>query len=302
MSPDLAASIKARLLHKAREKREEFELVLVRYACERFLYRLGISRLRDRCILKGAGLLTLWMKEPYRSTRDLDFLASGPDDEKNIRATVEAICAVACPEDGLTFDLSSLGISPIRAQEKYKGHRAVFQARLGKAKIRLQIDFGFGDAVTPGPEEAEFSTLLPGAPAPRVRVYPRTVTVAEKFEAMVRLGRANSRMKDFHDVWALSTEFEFAGGQLRDAIAATFERRGTAWTAEPPDVLGSGFYEDDEFQTRWAAYLRTGISRAPSTAFPQIGDRIRAFLGPIRDSIVAGSPFTMRWEVGGPWR
>ena len=124
------------------------------------------------------------------------------DDEASIRAVIETICAVACPEDGLTFDLGSLDLSPIRAEDEYQGQRVVMRAYLGKARIRLQIDFGFGDAVTPGPEDAVYPTLLDTLPAPRLRTYPQVVTVAEKFEAMVQLGLRNSRMKDFHDIWA----------------------------------------------------------------------------------------------------
>jgi hypothetical protein len=166
MSPDIPASIKVRLLDKARKKGDGFELFLVRYACERFLYRLGASALRDQCILKGAGLLTFWMDDPYRATRDVDLLAFGSSDDASIRVFMETICAVPCQEDGLSFDLKSLDTSPIRAEEEYQGRRAALNAHLGKARIRLQIDFGFGDAVMPGPEDVEFPTLLDGLSAP----------------------------------------------------------------------------------------------------------------------------------------
>lgn len=302
MSPDVAASIKARLLNKARERGEEFELFLVRYACERFLFRLGASELRERFILKGAGLLTLWLDDPYRATRDVDFLAFGPSDGATIRTVMETICAVACPDDGLRFDLDGLDLSPIRAEEEYAGQRVVMAAYLGKSRIRLQIDFGFGDAVTPGPEDAEYPTLLDSLPAPRLRTYPRVATVAEKFQAMVQLGRRNSRMKDFHDIWALSSEFAFDGSDLRDAVVACFERRTTAWTSETPDALGSAIYSDTMFQERWGNYVRAGAFRvSPPTDFAPIGDRIRTFLGPVRDSIVAGDSFEKQWDAGGPW-
>jgi len=303
MSPDVAASIKARLLNKAKPRGEEFELFLVRYACERFLYRLGASEFRDRCILKGAGLLTLWMNDPYRATRDLDFLAYGSNDEASIRVAMETICAVPCPEDGLTFDLDSLDLSPIRAEEEYQGQRAVVRAYLGKARIRLQLDFGFGDAVTPGPEDALYPRLLDTLPAPWLRTYPRVVTVAEKFEAMVQLGLRNSRMKDFHDIWALSSAFAFKGPVLREAVVACFERRRTAWTPGNPDVLGSAFYADGNLQARWSDYTRGGVFRTPPpAAFESIGEQVRGFLGPVRDSIVAGNPLEMHWGAGGPWK
>jgi hypothetical protein len=303
MNPNIAASIKARLLTSAHEHDEEFELFLVRYACERFLYRLGASPLRERCMLKGARLLSLWMDDPYRPTRDIDLLASGKSDERSIREIMESICRVPCPQDGLVFDVDSLDVSPIRAEQEYPGQRAVMNVLLGKARIRLQVDFGFGDAVTPGPEEAGFPTLLAGLPAPSVRTYPRVVTVAEKFEAMVRLGRRNSRMKDFHDVWALPRTFAFAGADLRAALVGCFERRGTPWTPEVPDALTPAFYRDADLQTRWQSYLRAGGFRtAPPSGFEEIGEGILGFLRPVRDRILSGEPMDMAWSPGGPWK
>ena len=303
MTRNIAASIKARLLTKAREREEEFELFLVRYVCERFLYRLGASELRNRCILKGAGLLTLWMEDPYRATRDLDFLAFDVSDEPSTRAAMETICGVSCLEDGLTFDIGSLVLSAIRAEQEYSGQRAVLYAHLGTARVRLQVDFGFGDAITPGPEESDYPTLIEGLPVPRVRTYPRVVTVAEKLEAMVHLGRRNSRMKDFHDVWALSKSFPFDGVTLRNTVERCFERRGIAWTAEVPGALTPGFYADSDLQTRWRAYLRAGAFRkAPPTSFEEVGEGVRNFLRPVRDGIVAGDPLERDWPAGGPWQ
>ena len=289
MSPNVAASVRARLLNKGQ-------------ASERFLYRLGASGLRKRFVLKGAGLLATWMDDPYRATRDLDLLAFGPSDEASIRAVVETICAVPCPEDGLRFDLASLDISPIRAAEEDPGQRAVFRAYLGTAKIRLQVDFGFGDAVASGPVDAEYPVLLAGLPHPRLLTYPRVASIAEKFEAMVQLGRRNGRMKDFHDVWGLSSQFSFDGPGLREAVFTCFERRGTAWTPEVPDILTPAFYRDAEIQPRWSAYVRGGTFRAdPPAAFAIIGERIVQFLGPVRSSVVAERPFDTVWPAGGPW-
>ena len=303
MSPDVTASIKARLLNQAKQAEVEFQLYLVRYARERFLYRLGVSRHRERCCLKGAGLLTLWMPDPYRGTRDLDFLASGPNDEASVRELVSTVCAVACPEDGLSFDLDTIEVTLIRAEEEYEGRRARVTARLGKARIRFQVDFGFGRAVTPTPEERDYPTLLPDVPAPRIRAYRREVSIAEKFQAMVSLGRRNSRMKDFHDVWALSSVFAFEGPVLGEAVASCFDQRETRWPDEPPDVLCSAFYEDSELRATWASYIGSGaFVKSPPTAFGMVGDRVRAFLGPVRESIVANTPLQAHWPVGGPWR
>jgi len=303
MSPNVAASIKARLLNEAKRRGEPFEPFLVRFVCERFLHRLGASELRDRCTLKGAGLLTLWMRDPYRATRDVDLLASGGNDEATVRASMELICRVPCPEDGLEFDVESMSVLPIRDEQRYAGQRAVVRVFLGSARVRLQVDFGFGDALSLPPEEAELPTLIDRVPAPRVRVYPRVATVAEKFEAMVQLGRRNSRMKDFHDIWALSGAFAFDGVALRKAVADCFARRGTPWTEETPDALTSVFGADSDLDARWRAYLSKGHFRPqPPGAFGEVCDRIRAFLGPVRESMIAGEPFAQTWPPGGPWK
>jgi hypothetical protein len=243
------------------------------------------------------------MDDPYRATRDLDFLTRGPNDAASVRSIVAAICAVSCPEDGLRFDLETLDISPIRAEQEYAGQRVVFRAYLGTARIRLQIDFGFGDVVTPGPEDAVYPTLLPDLPAPRLRTYPRVATVAEKFEAMVQLGRRNSRMKDFHDVWALSSAFTFEGAVLRRAVVACLERRATPWLVDVPDVLGAPFYGDTDLRARWENYLGAGAFRAhPPANFETIGERVRQFLGPVRDSVITKDDFERLWNAGGPWQ
>jgi len=303
MSPDVAASARARLLALAKAQREEFERTLVRYTAERLLYRLGVSPAREHCILKGASLLTVWMPDPYRATRDVDVLSFGSPDDDAIRALVAEICAEPCPEDGLRFDLSELVIEEIRGPEEYPGKRARFLAFLGTARIRVQMDLGFGDALVAGPEEIEYPTLLEGLPAPRLRAYPREASVAEKFEAMVLLDTRNSRMKDFHDIWALSTAFAFDGPMLQRAITACFERRGTPWQAEVPRALTPAFYQTPEIETRWRSYLAAGAVLVPPPAqFEVVGEGITRFLGPVRDSIVAGLSFTSTWEPGGPWR
>ena len=203
----------------------------------------------------------------------------------------------------MTFDLDSLTVSSIRDEQEYAGQRAVLQAYLGKARIRLQVDVGFGDVVTPNPEKAEYPTLIGGVPVPTLRTYPRVVTVAEKFEAMVHLGRRNSRMRDFHDIWALSEEFPFEGETLREAVSNCFERRRTAWTSEIPDALQPAFYSSTDLQSRWQAYIRRGgFCTPPPRSLQEIGERIRGFLLPVRNRIVSGLQLEMQWHVGGPWQ
>ena len=302
MTTNAPASIRSRLLRLAKNEGTEFELFLVRYACERFLYRLSMSEARERCILKGASLLALWMEEPYRATRDIDLLAFGENDEANVRSVMTTICNVSCPKDGLDFDISSLAVSEIRENQRYGGQRANLRAFLGTARIPVQVDFGFGDAVTPGPEEAQLPTLIDDMPAPFLQTYPQVSAIAEKFESMVQMGIRNSRMKDFYDIWALSETFAFRGTELQEAVARCFERRETHWTAEAPDALTPGFYSNSDMQERWLAYGRQGgLLSSPPSAFEPVGERIRSFLGPVRDSILAGESFDMLWPAGGPW-
>lgn len=302
MSPDLAASIKAHLLSQAKARGEEFERTLARFAGERLLYRLGASAARDRFLLKGASLLAVWMPDPYRATRDVDVLASGPTDDDAIRSLIAEICEVPCPEDGLRFDLSELVVEAIRVEEEYSGKRARFRAFLGKARIAVQLDIGVGDAVAIEPEEITYPTMLPPLPAPRLRAYPREQAVAEKFEAMVKLDTRNSRMKDFHDLWALAGAFAFDGATLRRAVNACFERRRSPWLAEAPRPISPAFYRVPELETRWRNYLTAGAVLTPPPAqFEVVGERIIRFLGPVRESIVAGEPFAQSWPPGGPW-
>lgn len=302
MSPDVAASVRARLLKQAKEGGEEFERTLARFAAERLLFRLGKSAMRDRCILKGACLLAVWLTDPYRATRDVDVLLRGPADDAAIRSVVEEICAVECQEDGLRFDLSGLIVETIRPDEEYSGKRARFRAYLGGARIAVQLDFGVGDAMTMPAVEISYPTMLDSLASPRLNAYPREATIAEKFEAMVKLDTRNSRMKDFHDVWALAEGLEFGGAELKKAVEACFERRETRWTDQLPGMLTPAFYRMPELEARWRHYLAGGtVLVRPPAQFEAIGERIIQFLGPVRESVMAGDEFTALWSAGGPW-
>lgn len=302
MSHDVAASIRARLLVLAKARGEEFELTLTRFANERLLFRLGSSAVRDRCLLKGACLLAAWLPDPYRATRDIDILATGPVNDEAVRSLVTKVCSVPCHEDGLRFDLSNLVIETIRPEEEYSGKRSRFLAWLGNARISLQVDIGVGDAVVLKPEEITYPTMLPGLPPPRLRAYPKEVTIAEKFEAMVKFDTRNSRMKDFHDTWALASTFTFDGPALQKSIAACFERRATPWSSEVPRVLTAAFYRMPEIEVRWRQYLavRTVLTPPPKQ-FDIIGSLIIAFLGPVRKSILQLESFDHAWAPGGSW-
>lgn len=199
------------------------------------------------------------------------------------------------------FRTETIHAEQIKEDEEYQGLRIRLEARLGNARIPIQIDIGFGDAVTPGPEEITYPTLL-DFPAPVVQAYPRETVVAEKFQAMVRLGIANSRMKDFYDLWMLAGQFEFQGAILCDGIRATFDRRKTTLPAEPPLALTSEFAEDSAKKTQWQAFLRKGNLAAAGILLTDVIDTLAGFLMPPVDSIVRGETFGATWHPPGPWR
>ena len=219
----MAASVRGRLLKLSRERREEFHGLLTRYALERLLYRLGLSGHREQFVLKGAMLFPLWKSEPHRPTRDLDLLGKGNPTIAHLEQVFGEVCRVSAGEDGIQFLPDTVVGVQIREDQVYEGVRIRLVARLAGATIPLQIDIGFGDVVTPAPTEVEYPTIL-DFPPPRLQAYPRETVIAEKLQAMVTLGIANSRMKDFYDVWVLAQSFAFEGDLLCRAIQATFAR------------------------------------------------------------------------------
>lgn len=247
------ASVRARLLNLARERNQPFDLLLTRYVLERFLHRLSQTPYRDQFVLKGAMLIATWFADPHRPTRDVDLLGFGDPDAGGVLATFREICAVPA-EDGVAFDLDSLVVDRIREDAVYGGLRLKATAIVDGARVRVVVDIGFGDAVEPGLEELVLPVLL-DLPAPRLRAYARETVVAEKFQAMVVLGRANTRLKDFYDIWVLARSYDFADDRLARAIAATFRRRDTAIPLEPPEALTTAFAEDPLKQRQWRAFL-----------------------------------------------
>jgi predicted nucleotidyltransferase component of viral defense system len=298
---DLVASVHRRLLNLARERREELEYLLTRYALERLLFRLSASPHANQFVLKGAVLFVAWTDQPHRATRDLDFLSYGDPAPSRLATVFRDLCATPVVDDGLVFDPESVHASPIREAQQYEGVRVRLTARLGTARLPLQIDIGFGDAVTPAPVGVTVPALL-NLPAPLLRAYPRETVVAEKFQAMVMLGIANSRMKDFYDLWTLARLFAFDGLTLTRAMAATFERRQTAMPADPPLALTSAFSADTSKQAQWRAFMRRGrlVGDAPNLA--EIITALGIFLTPPARALIAARPFTQRWTPGGPWR
>ena len=242
-----AASVKARLQSEAARRGDDFGLLLVRYGIERLLFRLSQSAYADRFLLKGAMLFVVWDEKTHRPTRDLDLLGFGPSETGDLQQLFQEVVTLPVVDDGLVFDPASIRAEETREDKTYGGVRVRIMAKLGPAEVPIQIDVGVGDAVTPAPETANFPALL-DFPAPQVRTYPVYTVVAEKFEAMAKLGIANTRMKDFHDVWFLTQRFQLDGPTLCRAIEATFARRKTplpVW----PDPLSNAFARDATKQT-----------------------------------------------------
>lgn len=298
--PNLAQSVHHRLLNRAREQGEDFNLVLIRYVLERFLYRLGRSRHKDRFILKGAMLFAAWTDQPHRPTRDLDLLGIGDSSDTALRQVFSEIVRMPVEPDGLEFDEGSISISEIREAQDYPGKRIRLRVRLGNARQDLQIDVGFGDAVTPEPAEIDYPTLLDSS-APRIRAYPCETVIAEKLQALVAFGMAISRMKDFYDIWTLSKQFTFDGASLSAAIAATFERRSTAIPEGVPTALTDEFAADGTKQTQWTAFLkRNALIDAPGDLESIVHD-LRTFLLEPLHAVSERQAFPKSWKPGDSW-
>ena len=255
MGPNLAASVRARLLNIAKAEQTDFNTVLVRYALERFLYRLSESAHADSFVLKGAMLFNLWYAMPHRPTRDVDLLGFGPSDLESIAQAFREIVSVAA-DDGMVFDAASVNVEEIRKNAGYAGVRVLVSAELARARCKTQIDIGFGDAITPGPVDATYPVLIADFPPPQLRTYPVYTVVAEKLHAIVLLGMTNSRLKDYLDLWILLDREALESGILASAIAATFNRRGTPLPTELPIGLSDEFAGDGSRQALWAAFLR----------------------------------------------
>ena len=271
--PNLAASVKARLQNEAARRGDDFNLLLLRYGIERLLFRLSKSVHADRFLLKGAMLFVVWDEKTHRPTRDLDLLGFGHPEKADLENVFREVVAVPVVDDGLVFDPISVRADEIREDNAYGGVRICIMGKLGRAEMPVQIDVGVGDAVTPAPETAIFPALL-DFPAPQVRTYPVYTVVADKFEAMAKLGIANTRMKDFHDVWFLTRRFQLDGPTLRRAIEATFARRQTilpAW----PEPLTDAFVTNRTKQLQWAAFIRRNTLTGVPLEFEEVAVAIR---------------------------
>jgi len=296
---NLSASVRQRLLNLSKDRDSEAELVFTQYAHERLLYRLASSEYASQFVLKGAMLFAAWVSRPHRPTRDLDLLGYGEPSAERLKTVFESICRVEVEPDGLEFEADSIAVTDIREDQEYESHRVQLLAGLGTAKLKVQVDVGFGDIVAPGPEMLDYPTLL-DFPAPHIRAYPPEATVAEKLHAMVALGIGNSRMKDFYDLRVMARELSFHGSTLVRAIRATFERRRTLVPDGVPIALTEEFAASPIKTTQWRAFLRRSRLEA-ETELPAVVADLREFLIPPATAAAAAQSFALSWTDGGPW-
>jgi len=299
-SKNIAASVRQRLLSKARETGRPFSEVLQYFAMERFLYRLSKSHYAGNFVLKGALMLTVWEAPLTRPTMDIDLLGRIDNRVKTMVEVTREICRQDVEPDGIDFDIATIEAERIVEDAEYEGIRVRFRGSLDTAQIVMQLDIGFGDIVIPSPEPTNYPTLL-DFPAPRIRGYSRESTIAEKFESMVKLGILNSRMKDFFDIWLMSRQFNFEGATLAEAISKTFSTRGTLVQPDPV-ALTNNFAGDTTKAAQWRGFVRKSRLVDVPQNLVEVVTGIAAFLRPIAQRLVAGDVFKGTWKAPGPWR
>lgn len=296
----LIQSIKDRLKNEAQARGRPFAEFLELYAAERFLNRLGLSRHRDDFVLKGALLLRSWLGVNARPTRDIDLLGPPGLDAQRLRTILQEILQVEVEPDGIEVDEESIEVSPIRAESAVVGLRARFDGRLGRTRLRYQVDAGVGDEVFPPPEDIIPGELLDLEQA-SVRAYTPYTSIAEKLEAMIILGGANTRMKDYYDLSELPAHLAFDGAILAESIQRTLARRDTRIDELPLEGLGDEFAAHTLNADAWRTFVTRGKLNVDDD-LPAVVATIRHFVDPVLGAIVAGRSFTQRWRPGGPWR
>lgn len=298
---NLPASIHQRLLNQAKQQGRPLQELLQYFAIERFLFRLSQSPHATKFYLKGALMLRLWDSPLSRPTIDVDLMGQDVLSQDVLERIVRDICEQTVPDDGCLFDSSTVRAASIRVDDHYGGIRAEFIAHIGKMRLSMQVDVGFGDVVVPGPIPIEFPVLL-DFPSPHLLAYSPESAIAEKFHAMVILDSANSRMKDFYDIWLLARTLQFEGTVLSQAFHATFTRRRTTLPINVPTGLADRFAEDRIKQIQWNAFARKGRLAIDGATFEQVVEFLRGFLMPPTLAAGRGERFTAHWPAGGPWK
>jgi len=295
---NVSASVRQRLLNKARSERRPFNELLQYYAMERFLFRLSKSQHADQFVLKGALMLRVWRAPEQRPTMDIDLLGMTSNKEADIIAQIFDILDAAVEDDGLSFDHSSVRTEQITADAEYEGLRVRFTGSLGTARINMQIDVGFGDAVYPEPIESELPTIL-GDPSPRLLCYSMESAIAKKLEAMVKRGVLNSRVKDFYDVWLLSRQFTFNGADLSEAIRLTFAQRESEVSR---DIAAFSKSFTDARQVQWESFRKRLQQENVPLAFQDVVAVVEEFLGPVLEGMESGIGGPDHWDRDGGWK
>ena len=297
---NLAASVRERLLEKARESNRPFQEILQYYAMERFLYRLSRSPHADKFILKGALMLIVWNAPQTRPTLDIDLLAKTNNDLVPIVDKIKAICIQEAEPDGIEFDIASIIGKRIKEDADYEGVRVKFKGSLDRARITMQIDIGFGDVVIPAPSMVDYPTIL-DFPKPSLKGYSKESLVAEKFEAMVKLGILNSRLKDFYDLYLLCRQFSFDEKILADAIHNTFITRGTDVVVNPI-AFSDEFAANSDKIAQWRAFIKKNrIIGAPENLKVVI-ESIRNFLLPVTKALLKNTALDQKWNHSEKWK
>jgi hypothetical protein len=297
----LVHSIQARLNNEAHRAGRPYVELLELFAVERFLYRLARSRHRERFVLKGALLLRHWLGADSRPTRDIDLLGPVDTDAERLRANLEELLALEVEDDGIAYQPESIVVAPIRMESPVLGLRAHFNATLGRTRLRYQVDVGLGDAVYPPTAEVVSGSLL-GLPVASLRAYTPYTTVAEKLEAVVVLGDANSRIKDYYDLALLPRTLAFDGSVLTEAIRRTFARRSTPIPDGVPEGLSDAFARTPVHASRWRGFLeKARLLEAERPGLKQIVKEIRTFVLPALEAVRHAKTLEAHWTPGGPW-
>ncbi len=297
---NIAASVHQRLLNKSAESSRPFNELLQHFTIERFLYRLSKSPYAERFILKGALMLSAWSGAVSRPTMDIDLLGRIDNRLETILTAMKEACRMDVEADGLSFNAVTVTAARITEDAEYEGVRVRIQGSLGNAQISLQIDIGFGDVIVPGPRKVVYPVLL-DFPVPRLNGYTMESTIAEKFQAMVKLGVLNSRMKDFYDIWILSRTFDFRGETLAEAVDKTFKNRNTPIIVNPA-VFDPSFGKDGDRKAQWRGFTRKVKLKNTPEAFEDIVAAIKMFLEPIAINLNERVTFLKIWMAPGPWK
>ncbi len=297
---NIEASVRARLENKAQETKRPFAEILQYYAMERFLYRLSQTEYKEKFILKGALMFVVWQIPNSHSTVDIDFLARYQNEITEIEKVIKNVCHAKVTEDGLFFDPETVKVQKIKKETKYEGVRGKFQGLLGRARISMQVDVGFRDAVYPKPKAIDYPVIL-DFPKPQLKGYTIETVVAEKFEAMVKLGFLNSRMKDFYDLWLMTRQFEFEGESLSKALQATFTHRKTLLPIKPPYFAAEIYDKKSDRQTLWSAFLTKNRVKNTPGVLSQTAEWIEVFLESPLKALTGKTSFKHKWKAPGPW-